>query len=114
MEDVVDGTGEARDLSGGTSMVLISSTVSVRIVGLMELVVLSNAAKMIWNLAHWESDCKMDGSNCGLFLTGDVLFGVESNVRTHSLSAIAETITNEVVGATTFDSRRLVHSSVMA
>ncbi len=64
------------------SVALISSTVSVRMGGLMELVVSLNAAKMIQNLAHQLSNCKMVGSCCWFFFTGDVSFGVESVLRT--------------------------------
>ncbi len=95
------------------SMALIASAVSVRIGGLMELVLSSNATKMIWNLACLISDCKMAGSHCGLFLTGVVSFGEESNVRTDWLLAMTETTTNEIVGAATFDLRRWVCTSVM-
>ncbi len=96
------------------SMALIYSAVSVRIGGLMELVLSLHAAKMIQNLACRVFDCKMAGSCCGLFLTGVVSFGVESNVRTDWLLAMVETTTNEVVGAVTFDSRTWVHAPVIA
>ncbi len=61
---------------------------------------------MIWNFALQVSDCKIVGSRWWFLFTGVVSFGVESIVKTDWLSAMAETMTEEAVGATTFDLRR--------
>ncbi len=87
-------------------MALISSTVFVRIGGLMELVVSLNAAKLIRNLACQVSNCKIVGNCCWLFFTVVVSLGVESIVRTDWLLAMAETVTDEVADMAIFDSRR--------
>ncbi len=96
------------------SVALISSAVSMRIGGVIDLVVPSNAAKLIQNSARQVSECKMIGGLCWFCLIGVVSLGVESVVRTDWLSAMAEIRTNEVVGAAIFDLRRWVHTSVLA
>ncbi len=90
------------------SMALISFAVSMRIGGLMELVLSSNAAKMIRNFACRVSNCKIVGSRWWFLFTGVVSFGVESVVRTDWLLAMVETMTEEAMGALTFDSRMWV------
>ncbi len=75
------------------SVALISSAVSVRIGNLMELVLLSNAKKMIWNFACLVSACKIVGSRWWFLFTGVDSFGVESVVRTDWLLAMVETMT---------------------
>ncbi len=96
------------------SVALISSTVSMRIGGLMWSAVLSKDAKMILNLAQQVSDAKMAGSRVGLCLTGIVSLGMESAVSTDWLLAIAETTTDEVVGAAIFMARRWLCASLIA
>ncbi len=64
------------------SVALISSAVSVRVGGVIDLVEPSNAAKMIPNSVRRVSDCEMVRSWCWFHSTEVVSLGVESVVTT--------------------------------